>query len=98
MNKSYKTFVACFSILCVSALLILSFADTSEAAKRVVRGRARQVSKTPSLFAGGAGTLKSPYVIRSGAQLAAFSSSVNSGNTYAGKYIKLDADVDLAGN
>jgi hypothetical protein len=102
MNKSHKTWVACFSLLCAIALLIFSLADTSEAAaKRVVRGRASRaakVSKTPPLFAGGAGTQKSPYVIRGGAQLAAFSNSVNSGNTYAGKHIRLDADVDLAGS
>ena len=100
MNKSHKTCVACFSLLCAIALLIFSLAGTGEAAKRVVRGRASQAaqaSKTPPLFAGGAGTQNSPYVIRTGAQLAAFSNSVNSGNTYAGKHIRLEADVDLAG-
>jgi hypothetical protein len=97
MNKPTKAFAAVFSILFIVSLLFLSFPSASEAAQRVVRRRVSPAKKAPSTFAGGAGTQKSPYVIRGAAQLAAFSASVNSGNTYAGKYVKLDADVDLAG-
>ena len=36
-------------------------------------------------FAGGTGTAENPYQIATGAQLAYLASSVNSGETYAGK-------------
>lgn len=48
-----------------------------------------------SAFAGGTGTAKNPYQIATGAQLAYLASSVNSGETYAGKNFVLTADIDL---
>lgn len=50
-----------------------------------------------SAFAGGTGTAKNPYQIATGAQLAYLASSVNSGETYAGKNFVLTADIDLNG-
>ena len=47
------------------------------------------------MFSGGDGTQKTPYVISTVTQLLAFATSVNSGNVYAGKYVKLGADIDL---
>ena len=48
-----------------------------------------------SAFAGGTGTAENPYQIATGAQLAFLASSVNSGETYAGKNFVLTADIDL---
>ena len=50
-----------------------------------------------SAFAGGTGTTENPYQIATGAQLAYLASSVNSGETYAGKNFVLTADIDLNG-
>ncbi len=50
-----------------------------------------------SLFAGGQGTARSPWTIRTEAQLRAFAASVNGGRNYAGKHIRLTANVDLGG-
>ena len=48
-----------------------------------------------SAFAGGTGTAENPYRIATGAQLAYLASSVNNGETYAGKNFVLTADIDL---
>ena len=48
-----------------------------------------------SAFAGGTGTAENPYQIATGSQLAYLASSVNSGETYAGKNFVLTADIDL---
>jgi len=82
-------------------MLAVVFALPSEgeaAAKRVRKASVKSVnqkSTTPPIFAGGAGTEKKPYVIRTAAQLSAFAASVNSGNAHSGKYVKLGADIDL---
>ena len=49
-------------------------------------------------FASGSGTQASPYLIKTAAQLAYFRNQVDSGVTYSGKFVKLGADIDLAGN
>lgn len=48
-----------------------------------------------SAFAGGTGTAENPYQIATGAQLAYLASSVNNGETYAGKNFVLTANIDL---
>ena len=48
-------------------------------------------------FNSGTGTQADPYIIKTGAQLKYFADQVNAGNTYNGKYIKLDANIDLNG-
>lgn len=48
-----------------------------------------------SAFVGGTGTAENPYQIATGAQLAYLASSVNNGETYAGKNFVLTADIDL---
>ena len=48
-------------------------------------------------FAGGIGTAEDPYQIATGAQLAYLASTVNSGETYAGKNFVLTTDIDLNG-
>lgn len=46
-------------------------------------------------FAGGSGTEADPYQIANGVQLAKLAQDVNSGNTYAGTYFVLTADIVL---
>jgi len=46
-------------------------------------------------FESGKGTKNDPYIIKTAAQLAFFRDSVNSGNKYEGKYIKLAASIKL---
>ena len=48
-------------------------------------------------FNSGTGTQADPYIIKTGAQLKYFANQVNAGNTYSGKYIKLDANINLNG-
>lgn len=45
----------------------------------------------------GSGTEADPYVISGAAQLQAFAALVDAGNTYAGQYVALGADIDLSG-
>ena len=46
-------------------------------------------------FDSGSGTQSDPYIIRTPAQLAYLSESVSAGNTYSGKYIRLEADLQM---
>ncbi len=45
----------------------------------------------------GQGSSGNPYIIGTAEELAGLASLVNSGNQFANKYIKLSADIDLAG-
>ena len=47
-------------------------------------------------FAGGTGTKDDPYQIENGEQLAKLAKDVSAGNTYEGKYFRLEKDVDLS--
>ncbi|MBR4545887.1 MAG: bacterial Ig-like domain-containing protein [Oscillibacter sp.] len=47
-------------------------------------------------FAGGKGTQEKPYLIETAQQLAYLAQSVNSGTSYGGEYISLQADLDLS--
>ena len=51
----------------------------------------------PSGTAGAFGSMNNPYLISSGADLAYLAQRVNSGNTYAGSYFRLVANIDLDG-
>lgn len=53
-------------------------------------------SNAPECFEDGAGSEDSPFVIKTAAQLSAFAKSVDEGENYLGKYIVLDADIDLS--
>lgn len=48
-----------------------------------------------STFAEGDGTQNNPYRIKSACELAFLAKSVNMGESYAGKYLVLDCDIDL---
>ena len=47
-------------------------------------------------FAGGNGTESNPYLISTAEQLAFLAKSVNNGNTYKNKHIKVTQEIDLA--
>ena len=47
-------------------------------------------------FAGGDGSEESPYLIQNANQFAYFAQQVNDGNSYEGKFIQLDINLDLA--
>lgn len=47
-------------------------------------------------FQGGSGTASDPYLITDANQLSRFRDEVNGGNDFAGKTVKLAADIDLA--
>ena len=49
-------------------------------------------------FRGGNGSKEDPYKIENGQDLACFTSSINDGNTYSGKYVKLVKDIILNEN
>ena len=49
-------------------------------------------------FASGSGTQASPYLINTAAQLVYFRNQVDAGVTYAGQFVKLGSDIDLAGH
>ena len=46
-------------------------------------------------FAFGTGTEADPYIIETSAQLVYFRNQVDAGVTYAGQFVKLEADIDL---
>lgn len=46
-------------------------------------------------FAAGDGTSENPFIIQNASQLAYLAKTVNEGNNYRGKYIRLDADIQL---
>lgn len=50
---------------------------------------------TASSFYGGSGSESDPYQIRTGAELVYFTSLVNAGDDFSGKYVKLMNDIDM---
>lgn len=75
----------------LAAVLLLSLLPVSAVAANSWGG---EIAAT---FSGGLGTEKDPYRISTAAQLAYLSLSVTNGASYKGKYIVLEADIDLAG-
>lgn len=57
----------------------------------------RKAHRKNRIFAAGNGSQRHPWVLRTVAQLEAFARSVNQGNAYSGKRIRLAADLDLGG-
>ena len=51
----------------------------------------------PSIFASGSGTQEDPYIVQTEEQMKAFALSMNPSIDYSGKYVRLDADLDLSG-
>ena len=55
-------------------------------------------SQDDPTFAGGDGSETAPFLIRTEAQLRAFAATTADGETYAGQYVALDADIPLNGD
>ena len=55
-------------------------------------------SQDDPTFAGGDGSETAPFLIRTEAQLRAFAATTADGETYAGQYVALDADITLNGD
>ena len=70
-----------------------------KAATKDALSKAEQETPAPGgeVFASGTGTKNDPYLIKTAAQLTAFAASVNDGESYQGKYVSLDDDLDLTG-
>ena len=92
MNRPNKIFAVVLSALLV--LLAFDFILLSESESATRRAPVRRPA-TPQIFASGNGTQRSPHIIRTAAQLSAFAASVNNGETYDGRFIRLGANIDL---
>ena len=80
-----------------SLLLILALCFTLLPATVLAEDATAWDGSVATAFAGGDGTESNPYQIADGTQLAYLASSVNSGETYTGKYFVLTANIDLNG-
>ena len=81
-NMLTKLLIICFATF-LGAFLLLNSSNSVYAEQNTV------------IFQG-EGSKDSPYLISNEIELFAFADSVNSGNSYAGKVIKLTSDIDLA--
>ena len=81
----YKRLLACLAVCALCALPLCGCNKTAA----VWNG---PVAKS---FAAGSGTEADPYLIRTPEQLAYFAKAVNGGDDFAGKYVRLDADITL---
>jgi len=103
LNKYVKGFNIVLLALLAAFAVVLTFdsilPSESEAATGTVRRapiqRGAAAQTAPSTFASGNGTQGSPFIIRTVAQLNAFADSVNNGETYAGRHIRLGSNIDL---
>ena len=57
---------------------------------------AKAVETDSGIFASGDGTEANPWIIHTVKQLTDFAASVNAGESYKGKFLALDADLDLS--
>lgn len=76
---------------------VISGATMSSTAIKNAVANALANSVDPELFESGNGTASNPYIISNASQLSKFAESVDGGENYLGKYIALDADIDLSG-
>mgnify|MGYP004600508397 CR=1 FL=1 len=65
--------------------------------KAIIDATDKAIMKAFGGFTGGTGTAEDPYLISSEAGLEYLRSEVESGITFAGKYIALDSDITLSG-
>ena len=65
---------------------------------RAGASRTAKSSSAATTFAGGDGSETAPFLIRTEAQLRAFAATTADGETYAGQYVALDADIPLNGD
>ena len=79
----------------VRAARIVRASPTGAVQVRRVRIKRPSPKGEKNLFSSGAGTSKTPWIIRSASQLTAFARSISEGQTYAGKTVRLAASLDL---
>ena len=77
--------------------VIQEVSEVSNEANNTEDSNSTETPESKPIFESGDGKQTTPYIINSLEQLKAFRDSVNAGNTYANKYIKLTANVDLSG-
>lgn len=86
----------------ISLLLSLLMIVTMFSGMQITASAATWSGKAASSFAGGKGTKSSPYIIKTGEQLARMRNLVNSNSTsaydYRHAYYKLGANITLNGN
>lgn len=69
---------------------------SSKGIKEAMKVALSKALASDTVFGGGEGTAKSPYIIANEVQLQNFAKSVNNGESYADKHIKLSEDIDLS--
>lgn len=89
MKKSLHTLLSCVLIFCTIALFL-------PLPKVALAAPAAWDGSIGTSYEGGAGTIKDPYQISNGAQLAYMASRVNSGRDVNLYYLLLN-DLDLGG-
>ncbi|WP_312648731.1 S-layer homology domain-containing protein [Aminipila sp.] len=70
---------------------------SSKGIKAAMKDALLKALANEAIFAEGAGTVESPYMIANEIQLQNFAKSVNNGEDYANKYIKLSKNMDESG-
>jgi len=88
--KETKIAICCFIFIIVFVSQLCCFMGVSAAdSSKVWDG------KIASSYASGSGSEKDPYIIKTPQQLALLAKNVNNGNTYKGKYFRLDDNIIL---
>lgn len=86
--------------VCVALALILTLSLASLCASAITAGTTEVNvwdGTTADSFSSGSGLENDPYIIKTGAELDYLAASCKGGETYAGSYFKLAADIDWAG-
>ena len=98
MTRKHKLPVAIFAVFAMTLTLLVYFPSGAFSGFDMgITANAAWDGTAAEDFAGGDGSADSPFEIATGEQLAYFEKQVNGGENYAGKYIKLTADIDLGG-
>lgn len=77
--------------------IVISSPVTSSTIKIVAEKQEVWADYASTSFAGGNGSAKSPYQIKTAAQLAKFAVDVRKGNSFKGKYFRLMNNINLSG-
>ncbi|MGM9641663.1 MAG: hypothetical protein ACI3XI_00495, partial [Eubacteriales bacterium] len=88
-------------LICIALTLILTLSLASLCASAITAGTTEVNvwdGTTASSFSSGSGLENDPYIIKTGAELDYLAASCKGGETYAGTYFRLEADIDWAGN
>ncbi len=69
---------------------------SSDGIKAAMKDALSKALADETIFAGGEGTVQSPYLIANATQLQNFAKAVNGGEPYTSEYIKLSDDINLS--